>query len=437
MLKTGIARVDMTPPFGTEVAGYFEIRPMDGVLDPLYATAVAFDDGENKAVLFALDHLGLRLNFANEVRAEIAKQTGLPVSAVSITCSHTHLGPESGGSRDGEFINKEYNEWLKQRLCDAAIMALEDVAETQMLTCRGRVEDVAFVRRFRMKDGSVQTNPGLQNPNIDHVLGHNDEESQLLILKREGKPEIGIVTFQVHPDVIAGCKVSADYIKFVRDTYEKMIPNSICMYLNGAQGDTNHIDVTLSENDLVAGYTRAKYMGKKIACSVVANYELAKPVADGKVRFAETTFTARYNKGTPDQLEDAIRRSKIYQEQGIDAATPEFEGMRKIEVVSEAERIVRVKDFPDTVDLPLVAIAAGNAVFSSVPGEPFTDVGVQIRNGSKYDFTIATCCSNGDEAYFPTQAAFDEGGYEVVSTPFAAGTAEQIVDTTLSLINSL
>ena len=111
--------------------------------------------------------------------------------------------------------------------------------------------------------------------------------------------------------------------------------------------------------------------------------------------------------------------------------------MRKIEVVSEAERIVRVKDFPDAVSLPLVAIAAGSAVFSSVPGEPFTDVGVQIKAGSKFDFTIATCCSNGDEAYFPTQAAFDEGGYEVVSTDFAEGTAEQIVRDTLALINSL
>lgn len=437
MLKTGIARVDMTPNFGTHVAGYFEIRPMDGVLDPLYATAVAFDDGENRAVLFALDHLGLRLNFANEVRAEIAKQTGLPVSAISITCSHTHLGPESG-YKDGKLENESYNLWLKQRLCDAAIMALEDVAETQMFTCRGRVEDVAFVRRFRMKDGSVQTNPGLRNPNIDHVLGSNDEVSQLLILKRKDKPEIGIVTYQVHPDVIGGCKVSADYIKFVRDTYEALVPNSICMYLNGAQGDTNHVDVTLdAETDLVYGYERAKYMGKKIACSVVSNYELAKPVADGKVRFGETTFSARYNKGAPEQLEDALRRSKIYQEQGIDAATPEFEGMRKIEVMSEAERIVRVKDYPDTVDLPVVAIAAGNAVFSSVPGEPFTDVGVQIRAKSKFDFTIATCCSNGDEAYFPTQQAFDEGGYEVVSTDFAAGTAEQIVDATLGLINSL
>ena len=438
MLKTGFARVDITPTFGTKVAGYFEVRPMDGVLDPLYASAIAFDDGEKKAVLFALDHLGIRLSFATEVRKAIADATGLPYEAISLTCSHTHLGPESSRNSDGSLENEEYNLWFQKRLCDAAVMALEDVVPTEMLVCRGRVEDVAFVRRFRMKDGSVQTNPGLRNPNIDHVLGNTDEESQLLILKRENKPEIGIVTFQVHPDVIGGCKVSADYIKFVRDTYETLIPNSYCVYLNGAQGDTNHIDVSLdAETDLVYGYERAKYMGKKIACSVISNYELAKPVRDGKVNFKEVPLMARYNKGTPDQLEDAIRRSKIYQEQGLDAATPEYEGMRKIEVDSEAERIVRVKDFPDEVSLPLVAISAGGAVFSTVPGEPFTDVGVQIKAGSKFDFTITTCCSNGDEAYFPTQSAFDEGGYEVVSTDFAEGTAEQIVRETLALINSL
>ncbi len=428
----------MTPPFGTLIAGYFEERPMDGVLDPLYASVIAFDDGETKALLFALDHIGIRLSFASEVREAISKATGLPYEAISLTCSHTHLGPEAS-RKNGVLENEEYNLWFQKRLCDAALMALEDVAPTEMLVCRGRVEDVAFVRRFRMKDGSVQTNPGCMNPNIDHVLGDTDEESQLLILKREGKPEIGIVTFQVHPDVIGGCKVSADYIKFVRDTYEKNIPNSYCVYLNGAQGDTNHIDVRLDPNsdDLIYGYRRAKYMGEKIAYSVLSNYEVAKPISGGKVRFKEVSMMARYNKGNPDQLEDAIRRSAIYQAEGLDAATPEFTGMRKIEVVSEAERIVRVKDFPDAVSLPLVAIAAGGAVFSTVPGEPFTDVGVQIKAGSKFDFTIATCCSNGDEAYFPTQAAFDEGGYEVVSTDFAEGTAEQIVRDTLALINSL
>ena len=47
MLKAGFARVDITPPFGVSVQGYFEPRTAKGVLDPLLATAVAFDDGRD------------------------------------------------------------------------------------------------------------------------------------------------------------------------------------------------------------------------------------------------------------------------------------------------------------------------------------------------------------------------------------------------------
>ena len=45
MLKAGFARGEITPPMGVSVQGYFEPRTAKGILDPLLATAVAFDDG--------------------------------------------------------------------------------------------------------------------------------------------------------------------------------------------------------------------------------------------------------------------------------------------------------------------------------------------------------------------------------------------------------
>ena len=45
MLKAGFGRIDITPPLGVSVQGYYEKRLADGILDPLYATAVAFEDG--------------------------------------------------------------------------------------------------------------------------------------------------------------------------------------------------------------------------------------------------------------------------------------------------------------------------------------------------------------------------------------------------------
>ena len=47
MLQAGFARVDVTPPLGNPLAGYFNRREADGVLDPIELNALAVSDGEN------------------------------------------------------------------------------------------------------------------------------------------------------------------------------------------------------------------------------------------------------------------------------------------------------------------------------------------------------------------------------------------------------
>ena len=51
MIKAGFARVDITPPLGTPLSGYFYRRESDGVLDPIQLNALAFGNGESTAVV--------------------------------------------------------------------------------------------------------------------------------------------------------------------------------------------------------------------------------------------------------------------------------------------------------------------------------------------------------------------------------------------------
>ena len=46
--SAGFARVDVTPPLGIPLVGYFSHRVADGVLDPLYVDCVAVSDGTNR-----------------------------------------------------------------------------------------------------------------------------------------------------------------------------------------------------------------------------------------------------------------------------------------------------------------------------------------------------------------------------------------------------
>ncbi len=441
MLKAGFGRIDITPPFGVSVQGYFEKRIADGILDPLLATAVAFDDGERRAVVISVDVIGFNQLLMDELRPMVAKTIGTEKEAVFICCTHTHLGPgitvpeksDTGVEENDKYVR---NTFMK-KICDVAALAVQDLAPAKLSYTRGEVKEVAFVRRFVMKDGSYRTNPGWQNPDVDHALGTPDENSSLLIIKRENAPEIGIVNFQVHPDVISGCKLSADFPKFVRDTYEKLIPNSRCMYINGAQGDTNHIDIRLGEDKCRGGYDRSRYMGRKIAMSVVANYELAEPLEGEKVNFAQKSVFTKFNKGRPDQIEEALRIAKIYEEQGTEAAVPHLTGMARVEVVAEATRIKRLMNYPDEKELYVTAVSVGDVVFAGFPGEPFTDIGRGIKTNSKFTLTVPACCANGYEGYYPMQSAYDEGGYEARTARYVAGTAEKLIAASTEIVNSL
>ena len=440
MLKAGFGRIDITPPFGVSVQGYYEKRIADGILDPLLATAVAFDDGQRRAVVISVDVIGFNQILMDEIRPMVAETIGTQKEAVFICCTHTHLGPgltnpEKGGTGEEENDTYVRNTFMK-KLCDVAALAVHDLAPARLSCTRGEVKDVAFVRRFVMKDGAYRTNPGYLNPDIDHALGTPDENSSLLIIKRENAPEIGIVNFQVHPDVIGGCKLSADYPKFVRDTYETLIPNSRCMYINGAQGDTNHIDVRLDETKCRGGYGRSRYMGRKIAMSVVANYELAEPLEGEKITFGQKSYLASVNKGTAQELEASRAVVEVYEAQGLDAITP-FHGRTKAETRTIAKRVVAVDEFPDEKELYLTAVSVGDVVFAGFPGEPFTDIGRGVKANSKFTLTIPACAANGYEGYFPMKSAFDEGGYEALNARYKGGTAEKLIEVSTDVVNSL
>lgn len=435
-LQAGFARVDITPPLGTFLDGYFFERPADGVLDPLMATAIAFDDGEKKAVLINLDDLGTAQPLMLRFREAVAERIGTVTEGVFIECTHTHLGPRTMDNLGCSF-NHEHVEWMVVRIADVAELAMKDLKPvTKMGYTRGIVEGVSFVRRYRMKDGSIQTNPGRQNPDIVEPVSPPDTQSQLLVIEREGAKEIGIVNFQVHPDVIGGCKISADYPGFVRKTYEKLVENSLCVYINGAQGDSNHIDTSLPKS-ICGGYKWSRYMGTKIAASVAAKRDLLEELPIGPINFAQKNIFVTLNKGRPEQMADAAALYKVFLEEGKDAAKEFAKNLTVVTDYVEAKRIMGLEPMPPEKELYLTALSVGEWVVAGLPGEPFTEIGKAIKAGSKFTLTMPSCCSNGYEGYFPMSECFDEGGYEVRTARFVKGTAEKVIEGSLELVNSL
>ena len=97
-LKAGFSRVCITPPLGTELAGYFRTRAADGVLDDLYLNTVVFENDGQRAVLISADLLYIRTSVCNTYLDRISERFSLPREAIFIACTHIHTGPAFGDS---------------------------------------------------------------------------------------------------------------------------------------------------------------------------------------------------------------------------------------------------------------------------------------------------------------------------------------------------
>ena len=107
---------------------------------------------------------------------------------------------------------------------------------------------VVFNRRYRMRDGSVRTNPGVGNPDVVAPMGPIDPEiSAMLCLQGVDGEVIGLLAnYALHyigmPE--SAYSISADYFGIFSTLIQRMRNASFVAALsNGACGDINNIDV--------------------------------------------------------------------------------------------------------------------------------------------------------------------------------------------------
>ena len=92
-LQVGFGRVNINPPLGAFVAGYFIDRFADGVLDDLEASAVAFELGGKRAVIVTADLCEVPTPTAEYLIKCIGEKAGLQKEDIFFVVSHSHTSP--------------------------------------------------------------------------------------------------------------------------------------------------------------------------------------------------------------------------------------------------------------------------------------------------------------------------------------------------------
>jgi len=435
-LKAGFARVNVTPPMGIQIAGYFVERIADGVLDDLEANALAVEAGGKKAVLIVVDHCGLVKEYLDPYRDAIQKATGLEREAIMISVTHTHTGPMLTPEKNGP-LEEEYGVFLGHRLVDVAKFALADLKDAKLGCAIGHAPNIAFIRRYVMKDGSIKTNPGVNNPEIDHTCGETDERVNVLRFNRGENDDIVLVNFGCHPDVVGGTKISADWPRFLRQTVEKSIDGSRCLFINGAQGDVNHVNVFPKAGDfndmfndfdgVSRGYGHARHMGRVVAGAVLQVFDKVEYVDVDRVAYIQETIEVPAQVPSADDDIDVSTAHKINDLHlaGRDDEIP-YKAMMLTTMVAQAQRIVKLEHGPNSFPMYISALAIGDFAIFGIPGEPFTGIGQAMKKTPGWKMVLPNIDCNAKEGYFPMMDSYK--GYEAKSSRFKAGVAELIIE---------
>ena len=415
--QAGFARVEATPPLGIPLVGYCSHRVSDGVLDPLYIDCVAVSDSTNKALIYCVDDLHLTNPFMEKAFEAITKATGIPRERIYVHATHIHTGP-SDWARPG--FSKEENRLVMlyannriAKLADAGRFALADLAPARIGIAKTDCRNISFIRRYRMKDGSV---------------------------RRTGAPDIAIINFGVHPDTVGGTKYSADWPGVVRNTFEAAIGDGVkCLFLNGAQGDVNHHyrlpppgRAALNAERKTRPKAIAIHMGRVVAGAAMSVWDVCEEIPAGRVRGIVASHPMPANLPTADEIKwvelfDAGRKKEI-----------PLGSMEIMTLTSPGSRVRRLKDGPDHFDILVSSLAIGDSLaFAGVPCEPFVDIGRAVKGRSPFRMTVFTCLTNGSEGYIPTTKSHSDGGYEALSSRFAAPTGDLLVDAEVGQLTKL
>jgi hypothetical protein len=427
-LLAGRAAVDITPPVGVPMAGYYYVRLSEGVHDTLHAKALVLEQNGVKTALVALDLVHVPRPIVDAAREQISKNTGVPGRNVMISATHSHTGPEMGGRLMGvqpetKKLADAYLAALPAKIAEAVRGAEADLQPARMRVATGHEESLSFVRRYYMKDGTVGWNPGKRNPNVVGPVGSIDPDLPIAVFETPaGKLLAVYVNFACHLDTTGGMLFSADYAYALsRLLAETKGEDVLTLFSIGAAGNINHLDP--NNPDPQSSPAEAERIGTILAADVLKAWPRLADVPPGPIRVSREIVTLPTSEYKREDVEKARGIVARYAQANAD---PFYARVNAFKVLELDER------HGEPIQAEVQVIALGDQLaWVGMPGEIFVGLGKSLKALSPFPHTMLHELANGAIGYVPDRSAYPQGAYEVVSTRLAPGGGERMVDSAI------
>jgi neutral ceramidase len=401
VLRAGAGRADITPSKPVLLGGYASRKdPSTGVHDPLSARVLALEREGRRLVLVSIDNLGFYNDTAEPLRRAVLQACHLEPSELFLAAIHTHSAPIlTLDEVKGNPNNVDYTRTLGERLASAVRAALEGMVPARMGIGAGSSPVGANRRqRVRGEDGKEKVVLG-RNPG-----GPTDREVQVLKLCRaaDGAPAAILFDYATHATSLGpkNLQVSGDVLGLAAQFVERQLGGGVTApVFAGASGDIDPWFRVLPAFESKEGWIPepvllSAFLGEEVV-SVAKGVEAT--TAGGPIRSIIRTIELPAKPG------------------GESGAAP--------------GRL--------TTPLTMAAARVGEAAFVGLGCEAFHEIGRAIKSASPFTPTLVITHCNGAAGYLPTRGAYQEGGYEVESSPFGPGADQAVVEEAARLLKEL
>lgn len=408
-------RVDITPEMGTPIGGNVrEDNISRGIHDPLYASFLFMRDSGQDLLLISLDIIGIHAGWANQIKDEIYKHTGIAPSAILLSATHTHSGPDvMEAFKDGYHpMIDAYFSYLKEKIIEGALYCVTHAWPAEWGTGKGKEYGLSFNRRLTMTDGTLRMNwEGMDPSQVQEAAGPIDPDVSVLALRCAHTEHIAciLVNFALHPAILVGKDwlFSKDFIYGLTSQLQELYgEDTIILFVNGAQGNINHINIDAPDQG--RGFAEAERIGRQLgtkAAEVVSSIVYSRECSI-KTKAWELDLPRRSL--DPEEVE----RARCMMERSDGHIPSLLDGVPDEMYAREIVMLSRMKQNTVRTILQTVRLSENDAI-AALPGEFFVEFGLDIKCASPFAHTFVFGLTNDYIGYVPTERAFKEGGYEV------------------------
>jgi len=399
-MKIAWFKTAISPEIGCLISGYgwdfYSVKRSDDI----YMTGLCCDDGNNKVLVISFDLLALDESFIRRIREKSADILGIPESAILLTCTHNHSGPQTIKEAGHEHqLHTEYVSALeKQILSEVRKIKDAEFQEVDMYyySCQS---DENRNRRYVTADNCASFTP--YRFEVSPIAnGIADKELGIVIFQTpdHGDPVYVIGNYAAHPLAghapgLGGVRISADFPGAFRD-YITEETGAEAMFISGALGD-----LVPREDEL--GADASRQMGIRLAKSCIrgmidaprnpARFLVKEPKVGSLIKSCSFRLRKKFRNNPETLMSDYLGKDDI------------------------------------TMDIQCVSI--GDICFVGMPGEVCNELGLEIKWHSPFRRTFIAFVATAYIDYVCPGNFLVSGGYEAMSHKFSARDSINFVKT--------